>query len=489
VTALAEPIFGNKQRTRPDAFLAVLAVYFLIQIAIRVWQGGAVEMDEAEQVFYAQHFQLGYENQPPLYTWLQAAVFGVVGVSHLGLAIAKNVFMFVLYASVYQVARQLIGKLGAAAVSASLIMIITLGWEAQIDRTHSILATAVAAASLWAYYALLRSPTRTRRVLLGVLFGLGMLSKYNYLLCVLGIAGASLLVPEHRRLVWTRDAWITPAVAVLLVLPHALWFAGQLHVATAETLRKMHEGGSPTTYGANLLQGLKHFGLSIVSFTTPLWLVLAFAWRGRKPCTPYLASPDVRFFFWMYACGLGVIAALVLSGELVHIQSRWLQPLLFSFALGFFVFFPPRSERVYRNVLLTMGIFACVLITALAFRPQLQVKLNRHPRVFQPYWQVADDIRRRFPGTATFVTQDRFVGGNLVLQFPQSKVVLMPDACAQEGRVLLLSGDGFDDRPRTPIPACRNTKVLGRGQLSERSAARPREKVDFDYVWADMAPP
>jgi 4-amino-4-deoxy-L-arabinose transferase-like glycosyltransferase len=488
VTALAEPIAGNKQGARPD-FLVVLAVYFLIQILIRVWQGGAVEMDEAEQIFYAQHFQLGYENQPPLYTWLQAAVFSVVGVSHLGLAIAKNLFMFLLYASVYQVARGLLAKAGAAAVSASLIMIVTLGWEAQIDRTHSILATAMAAASLWAYYALLRSPTRGRRAWLGVLFGLGMLSKYNYLLFALGVAGASLLLPEHRRRVWTRDVWITPAVALLVVLPHALWFAGQLHVATAETLRKMHEGGSPTTYGVNVLQGLKHFGLSILSFITPLWLPLAFAWRGRKPGTPLFQSADVRFFFFLYACGLGVIAALVASGELVHIQSRWLQPLLFSFPLAFFVFFPPRSDRVYRNLLRTMGVFACVLITALAFRPQLQVMLNRHPRIFQPYWQVADDIRKRFPATNTFVVQDRFVGGNLLLQFPHAKVVLIPDACRQAGRVLLLSGDGFDDRPRTPIPACRNMTVIASGGLSERSVARPREKVAFDYAWADMAPP
>jgi hypothetical protein len=488
VTALAEPIFGNKQRSRPDAFLGVLAVYFLIQILVRVWQGGAVEMDEAEQIFYAQRFQLGYENQPPLYTWLQAAVFGVVGISHLGLAIAKNVFMFALYASVYMLARRLLGKLGAAAVSASLIMIVTLGWEAQIDRTHSILATAVAAASLWAYYCLLRSPTRARRAVLGVLFGLGMLSKYNFLLFFLGVASASLLVPEHRRVVWTRDVWITPLIALLVVLPHASWFAGELHIATAETLRKMREGGSPAAYGANVLQGLKHFGLSVLSFITPLWLPLAFAWRARKPSTPNFSSPDVRFFCWMYACGFGVIGALVLSGQLVHIQSRWLQPLLFSFPLAFFVFYPPGSERPYRKLLLTMGIFAGVLITALALRPQIQVALNRHPHIFQPYWQVAADIRSRFPATSTFVVQDRFVGGNLLLQFPHAKVVLMPDACRQEGAVLLLSGDGFDDRPRTPFPACANMTVLARGSLSERSLARPREKVAFDYMWVSLPP-
>lgn len=485
MTAIAEGFVDSKQRTR-HVFLFVLAAYFVLQIVIRVLQDGAVEMDEAEQIFYAQHFQLGYENQPPLYTWLQAVVFRLFGVNHFGLALAKNLFMFVLYASVYQTARPLLGTLGAATVSSSLIMIVTLGWEAQIDRTHSILATAVAAASLWAYYGLLRQPTRPMRVLLGLLFGLGMLSKYNFLLVILGLAGASMLVPEHRRIVWTRDAWLTPAVAAACVVPHAVWFFEQIQVATAETLRKMHEGGSPSTYGLNLLTGFKHFFLSILSFVTPLWLPLLFAWRARMPGTPYMQSQDVRLFLWLYASGFCCIAALVLAGQLVHIQSRWLQPLLFSFPLAFFVFFPPKSQRAYRRLLLTMAIFGVVLVTALALRPQLQAALGRHPRILQPYGQLAAEITRRFPGVQVFAVQDRFVGGNVKLQFPLAPVVLFDDVCVQQGRLLILSGDGFDDRPRVPMPACPGMRIIERGQIGQRSASWPHEQVVFDYALVTM---
>lgn len=488
MTAIAEPIAGNKQGTRPS-FLVVIGVYFLVQILIRLWQGGAAEMDEAEQIFYAQHVKLGYDNQPPLYTWVQALAFHLTGVNHLALALTKNFFMFVLYASVYQAARLLVGRLGAAAVSASLIMIVTLGWEAQIDRTHSILATTLAAASLWCYLALLRGPSHGRRLLLGVLFGLGMLSKYNFLIFALGLSGASLLVPEHRRIVWSKDVWITPLVALLLVLPHAIWFAGQAEAATAETLRKMHEGGSPTSYSVNVVLGLKHFGLGILSFITPLCLLLAFALTARQRGSPRFESPDVRFFCWLYGCGLGAVAALVLSGELVHIQSRWLQPLLFSFPLAFFVFFPPASNSAYRRMLVAMGVFAVILISALTLRPQLQAGLGRHPRILQPYADLAADIRQRFPDTDAFVVQDRFVGGNLRLQFADVPIVLMRDACTLSGKVLLLSGDGFDDSPRAPMPACANMRVIQRGTIGARSVDRPSENVDFDYLWVAMAPP
>jgi 4-amino-4-deoxy-L-arabinose transferase-like glycosyltransferase len=488
VPAIAECITGNQKQTRAT-FLVVLLVYFLIQIAIRVVQDGAVEMDESEQIYYAQHFHLGYENQPPLYTWLQAILFRLVGVSHFGLALAKNIFMFVLYASVYQAARPMLGQRGAMAASASLIMIITLGWEAQIDRTHSILATALAAASLWAYFGLLRHPGRIRHAVLGLLLGLGMLSKYNFLLFIIALAGASLLVPEHRRLVWTGDAWITPVVAAVCVLPHALWFTQQLHAATAETLRKMHEGGTPSTYGKNLLLGSGHFFMSMLSFATPLFIPLIFAWRARRPGSPHFDVPDVRFFFWFYATGLGFIAALVLAGELIHIQSRWLQPLLFSLPIGFFVLFPPRSEQVYQRLLQTLAVFAVVLVVALALRPQIQVALGRHPRIYQPYQQLAAHLRERFPDVQAFAVQDRFVGGNIRLQFPDRPVVLLDAACTQPGRVLILSGDGFDDRPRVPIPACPNKRVIERGHLEQQSPLRPSEQVLFDYAWVGDANP
>jgi 4-amino-4-deoxy-L-arabinose transferase-like glycosyltransferase len=488
VTAIAERITGSREKTR-QGFLVALAAYFVLQVLIRVVQGGSVEMDEAEQVFYAQHFHLGYDNQPPLYTWIQAAVFQLAGVNYFALALVKNVFMFVLYASVFQAARPLLGTLGACAVTASLLMVIPLSWEAQIDRTHSILATAVAAAALWAYYALLRHPARWRRALLGLLLALGMQSKYNFLVFIAGLAVASFMVREHRATIWTRDCWITAAVALLCLLPHAAWFFLQLDTATAETLRKMRDQGSPTSYSYNLLHGYKNFFVSIASFITPLWIPLAFSWRARKYPVPLSRPADARFFFWMYTAGLGCIAALVLTGGLVHVKSRWLQPLLFSFPLAFFVFFPPRSALVYRRILVTMAVFGVVLVAALAFRPQMQAAVGRHPRIYQPYEELASSIERRFPGVHGFVVQDRFVGGNIRLQFPDAPAVLMDDACSLKGRVLVLSGDGFDDGPRLPMPSCPGMTVVQHGQISERATLRPRERAAFDFALVDMAGP
>jgi hypothetical protein len=473
----------DSERRIGKAFLLALGVYFLLQVVIRVVQQGALELDEAEQVFDAQQLLLGYGSQPPLYAWLQWLVFQIAGVSHFGLAVLKNALLFALYASVFQLARQQLGTLAAAAISSSLVLLVPLGWEAQIDRTHSLLATALAAGALWTYFALVRKPDRLRRVLLGLLLGLGMQSKYNFVIFVAALAAASLLVREHRKAIWTRDMWITVPVAALCLMPHAAWFVEQADAATGATLDKMNDIDPDAGYGANVASGFKHLLLSIASFVTPLWIVLLFAYRSRGHGTLQLKTPQARFFLWLYGTGLACVAALVLTGYLAHIKSRWLQPLLFSVPLACFVIFPPKSPPVYRRLLLIAVAVGLAMMVALSMRPQLQAALGRQSRISQPYPELASELLRRFPDVKVVAVQDRDVGGNLLMHMPGVRVLLLEELCRQapsiEGSVLLLVRAG---RGRNGARGCSGVVVAERGRVSARSIGQQGESLLFAYA-------
>jgi 4-amino-4-deoxy-L-arabinose transferase-like glycosyltransferase len=447
------------------AFLLALGLYFLAQVAIRVVQQGALELDEAEQVFDAQRLRLGYGSQPPLYAWLQWTVFQLTGVNHVGLSVLKNALLFALYASVYQLARLLLGALAAMAIAASLVLLVPLGWEAQIDRTHSLLATALAAGALWTYFALLREPGKRHWVLLGLLLGLGMQSKYNFVVFALGLAAASLLVREHRKQVWTGDIWIAVSVAALCLLPHASWFIEQFDTATAQTLNKMNDIDPHAGYATNVASGIKHLLLSIASFVTPLWIVLAFAYRSPRHGTLRSNAPDARFFFWFYTSALACIAALVLSGHLAHIKSRWLQPLLFSVPLACFVVFVPESPSVYRRLLRIAIVVGLAMMVVLAVRPQLQLAFGRNSRIHEPFPELASELGRRFPDTRLVAVEDRYVGGNVRMQWPTVSVILLDELCGQapfvEGRVLVLT--------QAPLRGCPGLAVVQAGQVSPAS--------------------
>jgi hypothetical protein len=468
-----------------SAFLLGLACYFLIEVVIRVVMHGALELDEAEQAFDAQQLRLGYGPQPPLYTWMQWLVFQATGVSILGLSLLKNAVMFASFFLVYRVARPLLGALAAAAISCSLVLITPLGWDALLDRTHSPLVTALAAGTLACYFTLLSRPGRLRHALFGLLLGLGMLSKYNFAVFALGLACASLAVREHRRLVWTRDLWITAAVAALCVLPHAAWFIGQVDLATRATLDKMNDFHPEAGYGARVTGGAWNLLYAIATFITPLWMALVAAYRSPRQGTLQPKTPLAQFFLWFLASSMAFIGALILSGHLAYIKPRWLQTTLFLLPLAVCVVFPPKQPIVYRRLLRYSAGAAVLMMVVLAVRPGIQAVLDRHPRNAMPYAGLAAEITRSFPGIAAIAVRDIHVGGNVRMQLPQARVLLLDNLCREDaiqGRVLLLMEVEPQAGAARALQACPGAPVLQRGQVEVRAKGAHEERLLFDYV-------
>lgn len=482
---------GNGEARIGTVFLLGLACYFLVEVVIRVVLHGALELDEAEQAFDAQQLRLGYGPQPPLYTWMQWLVFQGTGVSILGLSVLKNAVMFASFAIVYRVARPLLGVLAAAAISSSLVLITPLGWDALLDRTHSPLVTALAAATLATYFTLLSRPGRLHRALLGLLLGLGMLSKYNFAVFALGLACASLAVREHRRLFWTRDLWITAAVAVLCVLPHAAWFVQQIDLATRVTLDKMNDFHPEAPYGARVAGGAWNLLYAIAVFISPLWIAFVAAYRSPRQATPQLKTPTAQFFLWFFASSMGFIVALILSGHLAYIKPRWLQATLFLLPLAVCVWYPPKRPVVYSRLLRYSALAAVLMMVVLAIRPGIQGALGRHPRNAMPYAVLAPELARRFPGISAVAVRDIHVGGNVRMQLPRARVVLLGDLCkddAIQGKVLLLE-ELEPEAPARRIPqACPGAPVLQRGQVDVRTNGPHEERLLFDYVLFTRSP-
>jgi 4-amino-4-deoxy-L-arabinose transferase-like glycosyltransferase len=485
LSTLPQQVNDREERISRN-FLLGSAVFFLVHSGIRIAQQGALEIDEAELLFYSQQFELGYSNQPPLYTWLQWAVFKLFGVGHGGLAVLRNALLYAVYVCMFQVARPLLGALAGAALSLSMLLIVPLGWEALIDRTHSTLACALGAGALWTYYSLLMQPGRMRMALLGALLGLGMLSKYNFIIFIAGLAAASLAVPSHRKRIWTAQLWIAIAAGAACMLPHALWFVQNLHTATGDTIYKMDADSQAGDFLSHVAIGYKNLFISILSFISPLWLLLVFGYRSPGQGLLRLRTPDARFFLWMYGVGLAIVAAIILTGHMANFKSRWVQPLLFSLPLACFVVYLPRTQAVYWRVLLGAVLFGMVMTVLLAVRTQVQEAWHKHPRILQPYHELGSDIAQRFPGIGLVAVQDRDIGGNLHMHLPGVPVRLIGDACDQlrpgNGKVLLLVQSGNEVPLRRFLDTCVGAALAQRGTIAAHAANHPDENLLFDYA-------
>jgi len=421
---LDDPRF-SAVRTAP--VLALLAGYFLLQVLLRASLSDSLDLDEAEQVLIAQQLQWGYGSQPPLYAWLQWLLFQIFGLNLFALAALKNALLFSTYACVYFLARPLIGGAAAATATVSLLLFPQIAWESQRDLTHSVLLTALAAATLWCYLDLLRRPTTWRYLVLGALIGLGLQAKYNYALLAAGLALTSLLLPEHRRIVWNRKLLLTLVLAALLLLPHGWWLLQNLGSAADGTLNKMRDGHQ-AGYLATVARGWASMWLAALAFATPFWLVYGWGWwRSRRHAAP--ALPGLRFFLVLYLVLLGLMTLMILSGQVGKIKDRWMQPLLFSLPVACFLAWPalarPEVARLIRQVAACM---ALLVLLGLPARVLLTPLLGKEVRAHHPYPELAAYLERQFPQAGLVLASDRLLGGNLYFQHPRRPVVLLEQA-------------------------------------------------------------
>ena len=107
----------------PATLLLLLLLYVVAHVVSRVLISDALELDEAEQALWTQQFAAGYGAQPPLYTWLQWAVFKVAGVSVLSLSLLKNVLLALTYSFVWLAARRIMAAPLAVLAAASMLLL------------------------------------------------------------------------------------------------------------------------------------------------------------------------------------------------------------------------------------------------------------------------------------------------------------------------------------------------------------------------------
>jgi hypothetical protein len=443
-----EPSVALQKADAVRALTLVLA-YFLAYVLVRIVTPGALDRDEAEIVYLTQELRLGYGTQPPLYAWLQWLVFAVFGIGRFALVIPKALALAAAYAAMYHAGRPLVGRNAALAAAASLALFPQIGWETLRIQTHSVLLTTLACATLACYVALLRKPDLPRYLLLGLLCGLGLQTKYNFGVFLAGIACASLLVPEHRRQVWNRKLWISALLAallaLLLLLPHAVWMAAHLDAAFSGTVEKMQAGIGSASYPERVLGGLASVLSATFSFTAlPVLVYAAVCWPWRKEAVFQRRAAASRFFLVMYAAFALMLAALALSGQVGTVKERWMIPLLFSLPLALFVMAPGlRTRAVCARIRRVAGAVALLWLLLLPARIWLGPALGQVALPHHPYAQLAEAIHERCPAAPTVVTESLLSAGNVRFARPELRTLLLEDMARDgtrlSGQVVLLT--------------------------------------------------
>jgi 4-amino-4-deoxy-L-arabinose transferase-like glycosyltransferase len=445
--------------------IAAALAYFSLNALLLGSVTPTAEWDHAEQLILSQFPALGYNGQPPLYTWLVQGLFAVTGPSLSALLALKAALLTLLVAGVALAARELGLTPAQQWVAAlGLALMPQLVWEDQRNFTHTVLAVAVAAWTLVVFLRLRWRADWWGYVALGALFGVGALGKYNYGMFVVALLVAALSLPDWRRRLLSLRFGVSVVVATSLLAPHALWVLGN-RAAAGEGFRKLQ---MQTGVGWETLLDL---GAGLAAGLLPL-LLLSLLVRRRVGSAGGEVVPGCRLLRRTLLVALLVAVALIIASGARDIKEHWLQPLVFYVTLLVACWADPdgRGLRVF------VGIAAAALLgVSIALPGQaLWADPARPSRLNAPYADIAARIRQQIPPPALVLADKDPLAGNLRLAFPTAVVMsersFFPARLPEEGAWLVI-GEGLADARSTFRGWLRER--LGVGELAVTTTEAP----------------
>ncbi|MDO8767422.1 MAG: glycosyltransferase family 39 protein [Burkholderiaceae bacterium] len=317
-------------KTSPAGFFTRLYLPFWITaLAIAAWSAAAAYVnpaqfaDNLEQFSWSHSLELGYWKHPPLPTWLIAAPIRLIGFSvYWTYAMAAACFIGTAYFT-WRMTQRLFGL--QAGMFAVLLIGLHIGfsWRAQLYNHNTVLIL-FSAATVWATLLALDSGKKVSWVLAGALAGMAMLSKYQALVPLIGIAIALYTGGWFKQASVRQGAAIAAATALVVFAPHLIWVASGAG-STIDNALHSAEGLGPL----RRLTVLLGFWLVQIRFHLPIFIAVGilvlFRLGGMVGSTENEISFDQQKRAWLL--GLIVWPALfvslvVLAGG-VRLEAQW----------------------------------------------------------------------------------------------------------------------------------------------------------------------
>lgn len=366
--------------------------------------------DEAEQAVIAQQLSAGYSAQPPLYYWLQYFVFRGLGISLFSIALLKYSLVFLCFYVYHQICCFYCqNRLLSWCATLSWVLVPNIGIDLLPHRTHAIVSL-LAACLTWLW---LIKPSDLAKPLwyagLGIIIGLGFLSKANYLLFLITLLVSAMTLEEFRAKLVQKAIFISLFFACLVSAIYWLWLIDNFAAGTASAFKLSL---SNKTLNNGILQFLKTcliYGISIaiLSIFFPFW--------REKP----RANPANRLLWRYHSVVLPLLLLFIVLANLHDFKTHWALSLFFLiplFALSWLnkANYPKQAAKHYLIVCLIVQL---IILGAWAKRSYRLANF--------PLEQLVESIKKEKLPRLTLVSPSHWLLGSLMLNFPEQRGFLL----------------------------------------------------------------
>lgn len=398
--------------------------YFALTALMQLYVSGVADLDQAEQLLTSQEIAIGYGHQAPIYHWLSFVTAQILGNNFTTVVLTKVLVLTGLVAGVLQICKELDLSAPRTFLSvAGCCLLPQVIWESQRDLTHSVIATTFAVWLVAVGLKLRRDRHWSNYLLLGVLAGLGCMTKYNFTVLPSALLLAAIFSKQDRAVVFSPKALITLGVGLVILAPHLYWILNHLDEARIG-VDKLGESNSP-------LNGIWALIYASLQFITPLWILYLFAWPGFTAIKKN-HSPGLIFVVNAVVAALVILLVIVVLTNASTFKDRWLMPVLIFAPIIFAACASTRRFRVLTAIGFSVALaasFGLIARSHLAF-----IGLIKPDRSALPYQEHMTQIVLPRP-PRYIISDDKLTGGNAKAFYPTA-TTFVPENYSYQSQLL-----------------------------------------------------
>jgi 4-amino-4-deoxy-L-arabinose transferase-like glycosyltransferase len=413
----------------PDTYaVGAIGIYCAVYLLLRLLVSPTMEMSEAEQFLDASAFSLGYSQQAPLYSWIVKAASALFGMNFVTIIAVKYFLLFLFYLVFFLLAREFWDGGKALVITGSLLLFPVYSYETHRDLTHTILLSLMAVATCYLYIRMVRQKKTAHYVLAGILIGLGILSKYNFVFFPAALFVASLFSEEGRRVIFDKRIVLVFLCSALVLLPHLLWLA-QMHFPSVHYAFIRAKAGGMASQPMSRTASIVFSSFAEVLL---FLLVLGIIFRGHFSRSENSGERLLRLFRPL-ALGAMVIPLLVMvllgTG---NFTGRWLAPGLFTLPFAIFSFVDmgraTRQVKLLAAICLLIAVSVVIARAVVGFLPDVTGKVER---IHIPFDALSVELAQKLtdrgiaPGQVAVITGygENFMAANVMARMPGARLI------------------------------------------------------------------
>jgi Dolichyl-phosphate-mannose-protein mannosyltransferase len=346
---------GEVPRTYSSLLFGVAIAVAVLHLATNGRYG--FHRDELQFLSDARHLDWGFVAYPPVTPFLEHIGLSIFGLSLVGLRLFSVIAQAAVIVVTGLMARELGGGRLAQATTALAVALSPLplfeGTEFQYSSFDFLWWVLVA----YFMIRLLKTDNPRWWLAIGIVVGVGLLTKYSIVFYVAGILGG-LVLTRARRYFANKWFWTGIAVALLIFLPNFLWLVRHDFISY-HFLQHIHNRDVGEGRAEGFLKG--QFLLNVNLLAAPVWLAgLVF----------YLRDKRYRMLAWMYL--IPVALFVIAKGRFYYVSAAYPMLLAMGAVAGErWVARMRRAARLAIEVLFftglaAVGAYVCALIVPLA---------------------------------------------------------------------------------------------------------------------------